>query len=553
MKKILNKIFLFKQQNNNPNKPINDKVIFLNNCLIILSILALAIGITRWKYDVMASAIGFFYTFVVVSFVSYLRYHQDRVELVSTILLVLYFIYLYLLYLLLSEEPIRLASFFVFTAVAYFLKGPRQGLVWGLTILFFITLSHFFPWFHTNYSNRDILVYALYMIALVFILFNYELQKADYITKLGYLNSHLENTIAARTKQLELANADLNKINKQKTSAYELLARIEYEERMMNKLSDMIQVCISLEEISPRVSKMAQVLFPEFSGGLAIYRKTTNNLETVCQWGNNQVLQMSFPPEDCFSIRSGSITVVNDPEQSVPCNHYTTPPKNSFISIPLFVQNELIGLFQFSSPQAKDIPKHVQELAIRFSNIVKITLANINLRQSLLDLSLHDTLTGLYNRRILTEYLPRELARIKREETTLLVAMLDLDDFKKINDTYGHDAGDEVLKFIGQALMENFRTSDIACRFGGEEFFVVMNNVDMRGGINKLNQLREKIQEKTIMFKGRHLPHITVSIGVAEAPGQGETIEALVEAADQALYVAKQSGKNKVVQYQSRV
>lgn len=212
----------------------------------------------------------------------------------------------------------------------------------------------------------------------------------------------------------------------------------------------------------------------------------------------------------------------------------------------MFVQKELIGLIHFISPEAQEISNHAQELAIAFSNIVKIALVNIKLRQSLLELSLRDPLTGLFNRRYLMEYLPRELAQIKRDKTHLVVAMLDLDDFKKFNDQYGHEAGDEVLKFIGHELNDNFRSNDMACRFGGEEFLVVMVNVDMKTGVQKLERVREKIKNKSIMYQGQRLSVITVSVGISEAPDNGLMVDELIEAADQALYVAKRSGKDRV-------
>lgn len=173
-------------------------------------------------------------------------------------------------------------------------------------------------------------------------------------------------------------------------------------------------------------------------------------------------------------------------------------------------------------------------------------MVNINLRQSLQELSLRDPLTGLYNRRYITEYLPRELARVERAQTSFMIAMMDIDDFKKFNDTWGHEAGDEVLKMIGHILNQHFRASDMACRFGGEEFLVTIADANAIECIHRLEQLCELIKNKTIIFQGQHLPKVTLSIGVARAPQDGISIDELINSADHALYIAKQSGKDRI-------
>lgn|GEM_PF-4085274 len=165
--------------------------------------------------------------------------------------------------------------------------------------------------------------------------------------------------------------------------------------------------------------------------------------------------------------------------------------------------------------------------------------------KALYEQSIHDSLTGLFNRRYLDETLPRELQRTIREKQSLCVAMLDLDFFKSFNDTHGHAAGDEVLKFIGDLLQDVFRGSDISCRFGGEEFLVVMINTDMTSAHSRLEQFRELVKKGKVYFHGHPLPPMTVSIGVAEAPGQGMTIKEIIHAADLALYSAKDAGRDR--------
>lgn len=338
----------------------------------------------------------------------------------------------------------------------------------------------------------------------------------------------------------------MNELNRKTLETLNELKQIEHEENQLNKLNSMLQICFTPEEAYPRISLIAQDIFPELSGGLSIYNKSNQNMETVIHWGKDPLLQLYFLPSDCLGIRGGSIIVVDDPKEYIPSAHFMSPPQGGYLEFPLIVQKDLVGVIHLFAPAGKATTKHQQDLAVTFSNIVKLALANIDLRESLRELSLRDALTGLFNRRYLNETLPRELVRVLREKNTLCVGMLDIDDFKKFNDTAGHDAGDEVLKLIGSLLKQNFRESDLPCRFGGEEFLVIMLTSDLQSAVKRMNQFRTKIKNESLFFKGRLLPKITISIGVAEAPQHGNNIEDILRAADEALYIAKQNGKDRV-------
>jgi diguanylate cyclase (GGDEF)-like protein/PAS domain S-box-containing protein len=174
-------------------------------------------------------------------------------------------------------------------------------------------------------------------------------------------------------------------------------------------------------------------------------------------------------------------------------------------------------------------------------------LAEIRLLQEQLrEQATHDALTHLYNRRYLDETLERELARALREGYPLTVAMLDIDHFKQLNDTYGHQAGDEVLKSLAEILLRNSRTSDIACRYGGEEFILVLPNMPLEAAARRAEQWRREFAENVTLF-GQFELQSTISIGLAAFPGHGKNRDTLLEAADQALYSAKRSGRNRVV------
>ena len=168
-----------------------------------------------------------------------------------------------------------------------------------------------------------------------------------------------------------------------------------------------------------------------------------------------------------------------------------------------------------------------------------------SLQEQLREQAIRDVLTGLFNRRYLDEVFERELARAMREGHPLTVMMLDLDHFKKLNDTYGHQAGDEVLKALGNMLRKNARTEDIPCRYGGEEFLLLLPNMSLPDACMRAEQLREKFESMHIVF-GQFSMAGTLSIGIATFPGHGRTRDELIEGADQALYTAKHNGRNRV-------
>ncbi|MBK8536578.1 MAG: diguanylate cyclase [Candidatus Competibacteraceae bacterium] len=169
------------------------------------------------------------------------------------------------------------------------------------------------------------------------------------------------------------------------------------------------------------------------------------------------------------------------------------------------------------------------------------------MQEALREQAIRDPLTGLFNRRYLDETLPRELSRCQRSGEPLAVAMLDLDHFKRFNDGYGHDAGDQVLQQVGLALHQSLRTSDMACRYGGEELTVVMPGSSLADARTRLDTVRQAIMQLHLRYRDGELPTITVSIGVAAAESEATDAMALLIRADAALYQAKERGRNRVV------
>ena len=160
-----------------------------------------------------------------------------------------------------------------------------------------------------------------------------------------------------------------------------------------------------------------------------------------------------------------------------------------------------------------------------------------------------DALTGLYNRRFLYDALPRELSRARRKNTTTAVLMIDIDHFKQVNDTYGHEAGDQVLKAVADMIKASVRYSDYCFRYGGEEISVVLPDAAADGARMRAEAIRIAAQSLEVAYPGRKMMRITLSIGVALFPEHGSDAESLLRAADEALYEAKGCGRNRVIMY----
>jgi diguanylate cyclase (GGDEF)-like protein len=193
-----------------------------------------------------------------------------------------------------------------------------------------------------------------------------------------------------------------------------------------------------------------------------------------------------------------------------------------------------------------------QQLTVMVGESIKLCLSNLKLREKLHAQAIHDPLTGLFNRRYLEDTLSRELHRAHRRKSPLGAAMLDLDHFKRFNDTFGHNAGDSLLRELGQLLREKLRKSDISYRYGGEEFVLILPDSSLADTRQRVEQIRGLFKELKIRHGDQLLGTITLSAGIAGAPEHGSTTAELLRAADNALYAAKQAGRDRVVIYEAK-
>jgi diguanylate cyclase (GGDEF)-like protein len=188
-----------------------------------------------------------------------------------------------------------------------------------------------------------------------------------------------------------------------------------------------------------------------------------------------------------------------------------------------------------------------QRLATTVSDHLALALANLRLRESLHDLSVRDPLTGLYNRRFMEDSLRREGRRADRHELSLGIVMLDVDHFKRLNDHHGHETGDQVLREIGAFLRQHVRGHDIACRYGGEEFLLILPDLSLDDTVRRAEEIRKAIGTDLRVLSAGHQHSVTVSAGVASYPLHGDSVMRALGAADGALLAAKAAGRDRVV------
>ncbi len=215
----------------------------------------------------------------------------------------------------------------------------------------------------------------------------------------------------------------------------------------------------------------------------------------------------------------------------------------------LYVEDK-VSLLAPSSEALQYEQATLKRRSIAVAERVSLALANLRLRELLRNQSIRDPLTGLYNRRYLEESLNRELHRANRTSRNVSVVMLDLDHFKHFNDTFGHQVGDILLKEVAGVIKSRVRAGDLACRYGGEEFALIIAEVDTEGAHKCVESIREAIKHLSLHNRGQTLGTITVSAGIATYPAHGDNSEDLIRAADEALYQAKKAGRDCIIVYE---
>jgi diguanylate cyclase (GGDEF)-like protein len=278
-------------------------------------------------------------------------------------------------------------------------------------------------------------------------------------------------------------------------------------------------------------------------------------VECVASWGSPPPAEEVFTPDDCWALRRGRPHLIEGPDAHLVCRHVGLPAPAADMCVPLMAQSTALGLLHLvehrsQRPDHELGPHHVlarRQLAFTVADQVALALTNLRLQERLRDQAIRDPLTSLFNRRYMEESLERELRRAQRRSMPLGVIMIDIDHFKRFNDTFGHAAGDTLLREIGGLLQKHTRGEDIACRYGGEEFTLILLEASAGDTEHRAALLREEAGRLQVEYGHQPLGNITISVGVAVFPDHGSTVESLLKASDAALYRAKAGGRDRVM------
>jgi diguanylate cyclase (GGDEF)-like protein len=312
----------------------------------------------------------------------------------------------------------------------------------------------------------------------------------------------------------------------------------------LGEFGEQLQGCRAFEEVAEVLGLAMQGLLPQFAGALYLQALTRNVLIRQAVWGKPAVaLEETFGPEDCWAVRRGVLYPAGG--RAPACRHIVDAlAAEHSLCAPLRAQGETLGVLHLIGPAA---PSQVERrLAQTIADQLALTIANQRLRDTLRIQQVRDPLTGLFNRRYLDESMLREGLRARRRNQTLSLLMIDLDHFKRFTDRHGHDVGEVALAQIASQVAQSIRQDDIACRYGGEEFVVVLPDTDLETAVEQADAIRRAVKAAHIDFHGRRLEVITVSIGVAAYPLHGAEPALCLRAADKALNAAKEAGRDRV-------
>jgi diguanylate cyclase (GGDEF)-like protein/PAS domain S-box-containing protein len=341
--------------------------------------------------------------------------------------------------------------------------------------------------------------------------------------------------------------------NTLKRSLTELQSRTN-EMTLLIELSDMLQCCASLEEAYSVITQFGKKLFSaESSGSLSVFKSSRNILESAGAWGANLTPLAPFSPDSCWALRRGKPHWSTGSSAELVCNHLKNYlGAHDGLCVPMVAQGETIGVLQLqiANTESKSSDENTQVVLQRIASSaagqIALSIASLKLRDALKDQSIRDPLTGLYNRRFMQESLDRELLRARRTNRPFTVMFIDIDHFKRFNDSFGHDAGDLVLQVFANTLVNHFRGGDIICRYGGEEFALVLPDSSLKDAERRANDLRVQVKKLSINHRNTILEPITFSVGLAAFPEHGSTAEELFRVADKCLYGSKTQGRDRI-------
>ncbi|HRO25976.1 MAG TPA: diguanylate cyclase [Luteimonas sp.] len=351
------------------------------------------------------------------------------------------------------------------------------------------------------------------------------------------LARHLQREAAAAIEAMRLSSARRDHLSEQRHE--------------LSRYAGMLQSCGNRDEIMQLTAATLRRLVPRASGQCYVLRPSHDFYESVAAFGDHVVSSGDLlQAQQCWALRRGQAHYLRDGRDGMRCGHIDREARLDGLAclcVPLVAQGTQVGLLHVSAPASGDPEDSDAAIIALLAEQLGLALANTQLRETLQQQSLRDPLTGLFNRRYLEENLSRELHRCERRGLPLSVLMLDVDHFKRFNDTHGHAAGDALLAHVGRTIAGSIRAEDMACRYGGEEFTVILPETDAATAHARAETIRRALESTAVVHLRQTLGPVTASIGLSTWPDDGTTPELLLQVADAWLYRAKAEGRNRVL------
>ncbi len=358
-----------------------------------------------------------------------------------------------------------------------------------------------------------------------------------------YLGQRASNRDITTQKMIEI---ELQRVNQEMNENIAHLEKLNKSLMVINDMGEMLQRCFSDEDVFGVIKDFSEKFFVGCSGALYLIDKELHQLNAVMRFGEVS-LQDSFMKEDCWALRMSSQYLSDMRQSHLACKHFDfkTYEPAAGLCVPLIFQDKFLGVYSLLLTAEEQV--ETRQLALIVANRAAATLANVRLVEKLRQQSLIDPLTGLSNRRHMTSVLTEKFSHSTECETHFAVVMIDLDNFKELNDSHGHQAGDVVLEKVGHFLSTRIRSTDTACRYGGDEFTLIMPGMSLKDVIARTKMLFSDMQHLSFVSDGQVFYRVEASIGIACFPEHGQTYDQILQAADAALYKAKERGRNQVV------
>jgi diguanylate cyclase (GGDEF)-like protein len=320
--------------------------------------------------------------------------------------------------------------------------------------------------------------------------------------------------------------------------------------RLLVELSERLQLSPTIADAAQLLPSFAGRLFPHLHGAVYLSRSTTDMMRLAATWGDQGEIDV-LHPDTCNALLRRSTHIVRTTHigttGQTSCEHAEASAGAEMICVPMLDAGETFGLFTLRAPNGTPLPNGIERIAEPFAHLLALTLSNLRLQETLRDAAVRDSLTGLFNRRCISESLTLELLNGGNPQARVGVILLDVDHFKQFNDTWGHGGGDVLLQRLARLMQKTFNgNDDIVCRHGGEEFVVVLPNISPAALRSRAECLLDRVRSLHIECNGQLVSGVTVSAGIAISPLHATNIDGLISAADRALYAAKSAGRNRV-------